>query len=76
MSARTAYELATALRGAGRHAEAAPLYQHALTSARARQSTTDQLRVLDTLTTFHEELGDPDTAEAYRTEATRLRSGG
>ncbi|MFJ2862475.1 tetratricopeptide repeat protein [Kitasatospora sp. NPDC087314] len=75
MSARTAYELATALRGAGRHAEAAPLYRHALTSARARRSTTDQLRVLDTLTTFHEELGDPDTAEACRTEATRLRGG-
>ncbi|MBO1418637.1 tetratricopeptide repeat protein [Streptomyces sp. FH025] len=73
MISRTAFELGTALWTAGRPAEAAPHYRAALAGARARQSATDQLRVLDRLVAFHEELGEAEEAAGYRAEAARLR---
>ncbi|MFJ7905998.1 NB-ARC domain-containing protein [Kitasatospora sp. NPDC096204] len=73
MTSRTGFELATALRAAGRRAEAAPLYRAALDGARARKSATDELRVLDALADFHEEQGEAEQAAGYRAEAARLR---
>ncbi|MBV2156522.1 tetratricopeptide repeat protein [Kitasatospora sp. SUK 42] len=73
MISRTAFELGTALWTAGRPAEAEPHYRAALAGARARQSSTDQLRVLDRLAAFHEELGEAEEAAGYRAEAARLR---
>ncbi|MFE7594936.1 NB-ARC domain-containing protein [Kitasatospora sp. NPDC057512] len=73
MTSRTGFELATALRAAGRPTEAAPLYLAALDGARARRSAADELRVLDALADFHQELGEGDAAAGYRAEADRLR---
>ncbi|WP_316524435.1 NB-ARC domain-containing protein [Kitasatospora brasiliensis] len=73
MTSRTGFELATALRAVGRQAEAAPLYRAALDGARARRSAADELRVLDALADFHEELGEAEQAAGYRAEAARLR---
>ncbi|MEV7185555.1 NB-ARC domain-containing protein [Kitasatospora sp. NPDC093102] len=73
MASRTAFELATALRAAGRPEEAAPHYRAALDGARARQSAADELRVLEALADFHQELGEAELAAGYRAEAERLR---
>ncbi|MFE7528164.1 NB-ARC domain-containing protein [Kitasatospora sp. NPDC057542] len=73
MASRTAFELATALRAAGRPEEAAPHYRAALDGARARHSAADELRVLDALADFHQELGEAERAAGYRAEAERLR---
>ncbi|GLF96561.1 hypothetical protein [Streptomyces yaizuensis] len=83
MTARSGFELARALRGAGRAAEAGGLMRAALESARARGSAFDEVRVLNELAALAAESGDAgdpagaEEAEAYR-EAARslaLRSG-
>ncbi|MER7707743.1 tetratricopeptide repeat protein [Kitasatospora sp. NPDC097605] len=76
MTARTGFELATALRAAGRPAEAAPLYEAALTAARTRHSPGDELRVLEALAALSEETGDTEAATTYRTAAETLRQSG
>ncbi|MFB7476904.1 NB-ARC domain-containing protein [Kitasatospora sp. NPDC056184] len=73
MTARTGFELGSALRAAGRHAEAARLYEAALAAARERRSAGDELRVLEALVALGEETGDAESAEAYRSAAETLR---
>ncbi|MER5354539.1 NB-ARC domain-containing protein [Kitasatospora sp. NPDC002551] len=73
MTARTGFELGSALRASGRWAEAARLYEAALSSARERRSPGDELRVLEVLSALGEESGDVEAAARYRAEAEALR---
>ncbi|WP_380280740.1 NB-ARC domain-containing protein [Kitasatospora purpeofusca] len=73
MTARTGFELGSALRAAGRHAEAARLYEAALAAARERRSPGDELRVLEALSALGEETGDAAAAAGYRSAAEALR---
>ncbi|GAA1411829.1 hypothetical protein GCM10009639_63690 [Kitasatospora putterlickiae] len=73
MTARTGFELGSALRAAARWPEAARLYEAALTAARDRRSPGDELRVLEALTALSEETADTEAATTYRAAADALR---
>ncbi|MFB6888543.1 hypothetical protein ACFCX4_04415 [Kitasatospora sp. NPDC056327] len=73
MAARTGFELGSALRAAGRRAEAVALYEAALAGARERRSPGDELRVLEALVELSEEAGDTSGAAGFRSAAEALR---
>ncbi|MFF1510869.1 NB-ARC domain-containing protein [Streptomyces sp. NPDC058326] len=72
MTSRTGFELGRALRLAGRSREAHTLVSAALDGARARDSRTDEVRVLEELALLADEHGDPAGAEAHRAAARHL----
>ncbi|MGH3375803.1 MAG: NB-ARC domain-containing protein [Actinoallomurus sp.] len=73
MTARTGVALADVLRRFGGRDQARTLYMAALESARKRESTYDQKRILDSLAALAEEAGDPVEAERHRQMAEALR---
>ncbi|GAA4240117.1 tetratricopeptide repeat protein [Actinomadura meridiana] len=78
MTARTGVALAGVMRRLGEADQAHALYVAALESARERDSTYDQARILRSLAAAAEEAGDPAQAEQHRqmADALRDRSGG
>ncbi|WP_137990049.1 NB-ARC domain-containing protein [Streptomyces vilmorinianum] len=61
MTARTGLELGRVLHVLGRRAEAAPLYEAALSSARERRATREEAAILELLAALAQESGDEVT---------------
>ncbi|MEU6173633.1 tetratricopeptide repeat protein [Streptantibioticus parmotrematis] len=73
MTARVGLSLGRTLLRLGRGAEARPLYEQALESARRRGSGTEETRALDALVALAEEEGDEDASRTHRAAADAIR---